>query len=157
MNHGPIIVSENGFKAMNYSAEFAKHARERGIRDPFEVSMQLFSKRYRKEADGTHVLDIDIDPATGKVRPVAAEPTRAEKDAYIRMRDEYVAERCFAEIGYQMFLDHTLPAEESHSAYDVSYLRRLEKFVPCRAADRQCSLYCPKFADCAIDGTWKPD
>ena len=41
MNHGPIVVSEDGFKAMNISAGFAKYAREHGIRDPFEVSRQL--------------------------------------------------------------------------------------------------------------------
>ena len=61
MNHRPIVISEDGFKAMNISADFAKYAREHGIRDPFEVSRQLFSKRCHRNEDGSHSVDIEWD------------------------------------------------------------------------------------------------
>ena len=63
MNHGPIVVSEDGFKAMNISADFAKYAREHGIRDPFEVSRQLFSKRCRREGTDL-IVNFDWDEET---------------------------------------------------------------------------------------------
>lgn len=145
-----IVVSETGFKAMNFSADFAKYAREHGIRDPFEVSRQLFSKRCRREGTDL-VVNFDWDEETGKIKENPDEPTRAEKDAYIMMRDEYVARRVFEEIGYEAFLQHTNPDK----TYDISFLRN--ELFPCNSADHQCSFDCPKFAECAINGTWKPD
>lgn len=150
MNHGPIVVSENGFKAMNFSAEFTKYARERGIRDPFEVSRQLFNKRCRREGTDL-IVDFDWDEETGKIKEDPDEPTRAEKDAYIMMRDEYVARRVFEEIGYEAFLQHTKPDK----TYDISFLRN--ELFPCNSADHQCSFDCVKFAECALNDTWKPE
>ena len=150
MSHGPIVVSENGFKAMNFSADFAKYAREHGIRDPFEVSRQLFSKRCRREGTDL-VVNFDWDEETGKIKEDPDEPTRAEKDAYIMMRDEYVARRVFEEIGYEAFLQHTNPDK----TYDISFLRN--ELFPCNSADHQCSFDCPKFAECALNGTWSPE
>ena len=155
MNHGPIVVSEDGFKAMNISAGFSKYAREHGIRDPFEVSRQLFSKRCRREGTDL-IIDFDWDEETGKIKEDPEEPTRAEKDAYIKMRDEYVARRCFYEIGYESFLFHTQP-KDYECNYDISYMRNEIEFIPCKSADGQCTFDCPKFAECALNGTWKPE
>lgn len=155
MNHGPIVVSENGFKAMNFSADFTKYAREHGIRDPFEVSRRLFSKRCRREGTDL-IVDFDWDEETGKIKEDPDEPTRAEKDAYIKMRDEYVARRCFYEIGYEMFLAHT-KKHDYDCNYDISYMRNEIEFIPCKSADGQCTFDCPKFAECALNGTWKPE
>ena len=155
MNHGPIVVSEDGFRAMNFSADFAKYAREHGIRDPFEVSRQLFKKRCRTKGTDL-VVEFDWDEETGKIKEDPEEPTRAEKDAYIKMRDEYVAMRCFYEIGYDSFLFHTKPLDYECD-YDISYMRKSDRFVPCLSADGQCMLTCHRFRKCAIDGTWKPE
>ena len=155
MNHEPIVVSEDGFKAMNISADFAKYAREHGIRNPFEVSRQLFSKRCHRNEDGSHSVDIEWDEETGKIKADPQEPTRAEKDAYIKMRDEYVARRCFYEIGYDSFLFHTKP-HDYECSYDISYMRELDEFVPCHSADKQCMLTCHRFVDCGM-GKFKPD
>ena len=150
MNHGPIVVSEDGLKAMDISADFSKYAREHGIRDPFEVSRQLFKKRCRTEGTDL-VVNFDWDEETGKIKEDPEEPTRAEKDAYIMMRDEYVARRVFEEIGYEAFLQHTNPDK----TYDISFLRN--ELFPCNSADHQCSFDCVKFAECALNGTWSPD
>jgi hypothetical protein len=110
---------------------------------------------YRNE-DGHISVNIERDEETGKVKEDPAEPTRAEKDAWIAMRDEYVARRCFNEIGYESFLFHTKPYDHECN-YDISYLREEDEFVPCKSADKQCAFDCVKFAECALNGTWKPE
>lgn len=151
MNHRPIVVTTEGWKAINFSADFKEYARENGIRDPFEVSQQLFNKRCHRNEDGSISVNTEWDKKTGKIKKDPEEPTRAEKDAYIMMRDEYIARRVFAEIGYEAFLEHTNP----NKTYDISFLRN--ELFPCNSADHQCSFDCPKFAECALDGTWKPE
>ena len=149
-----ITVSENGFKAMNFSSEFESYAKSKGIRNPFKASMRAFENRCHKNEDGSISMDIEFDE-NGKIKADPAEPSREERDAYIRMRDEYVARRCFEEIGYDMFLAHTKP-KDYECNYDISYMREQNEFIPCKSADRQCSFYCPQYW-CCIRGIWKPE
>ena len=142
-----IVVSETGWKAMGFSADFKKYAREKGIRDPFEVSQKLFAKRVKRNEDGSATVRIEQDE-NGKILPDPDEPTRAEKDAYIMMRDEYVARRVFEEIGYEAFLQHTKPDK----TYDISFLR--DELFPCESLDEQCAIFCPKYADCPYKEGW---
>ena len=147
-----IVVSEDGFRVMNFSSEFERYAESKGIRNPFKVSMRAFENRCHKNEDGSISMDIEFDE-NGKIKADPAEPSRKERDAYIRMRDEYVARRCFEEIGYEMFLAHTKPGK----TYDISYMRNMEEFVPCRSADRQCAFDCCKYAECALQGAYSLD
>ena len=142
-----IVVNETGWKAMGFSSDFKKYAREKGIRDPFEVSQKLFAKRVKRNEDGSTTVSIEQDE-NGKILPDPEEPTRAEKDAYIMMRDEYVARRVFAEIGYEAFLDYTVPGR----TYDISFLR--DELFPCESLDEQCAIFCPKYADCPYKEGW---
>ena len=142
-----IVVSETGWKAMGFSSDFKKYAREKGIRDPFEVSQKLFAKRVKRNEDGSTTIRIEQDE-NGKILPDHDEPTRAEKDAWIMMRDEYVARRVFAEIGYEAFLDYTVPGR----TYDISFLR--DELFPCESLDEQCSMFCPKYAECPYKEGW---
>ena len=142
-----IVVSETGWKAMGFSSDFKKYAREKGIRDPFEVSQKLFAKRVKRNEDGSTTVRIEQDE-NGKILPDPDEPTRAEKDAWIMMRDEYVARRVFAEIGYEAFLDYMVPGR----TYDISFLR--DELFPCESLDEQCSMFCPKYADCPYKEGW---
>ena len=41
------VVNETGWKTMGFSSDFKKYAREKGIRDPCEVSQKLFAKRVK--------------------------------------------------------------------------------------------------------------
>ena len=142
-----IVVSETGWKVVGFSADFKKYAREKGIRDPFEVSQKLFAKRVKRNEDGSTTVRIEQDE-NGKILPDPDEPTRAEKDAYIMMRDEYIARRVFAEIGYEAFLDYTVPGR----TYDISFLR--DELFPCESLDEQCFMFCPKYADCPYKEGW---
>ena len=142
-----IVVSETGWKAMGFSSDFKKYAREKGIRDPFEVSQKLFAKRVKRNEDGSTTVRIEQDE-NGKILSDPDEPTRAEKDAYIMMRDEYIARRVFEEIGYEAFLDYTGPGR----TYDISFLR--DELFPCESLDEQCSMFCPKYAECPYKEGW---
>ena len=142
-----IVVSETGWKAMGFSSDFKKYAREKGIRDPFEVSQKLFAKRVKRNEDGSATVRIEQDE-NGKILPDPDEPTRAEKNAYIMMRNEYIARRVFAEIGYEAFLDYTVPGR----TYDISFLR--DELFPCESLDEQCAMFCPKYAECPYKEGW---
>ena len=142
-----IVVSETGWKAMGFSSDFKKYAREKGIRDPFEVSQRLFAKRVKRNEDGSTTVRIEQNE-NGKILPDPDEPTRAEKDAYIMMRDEYIARRVFEEIGYEAFLDYTVPGR----TYDISFLR--DELFPCESLDEQCAIFCPKYAECPYKEGW---
>ena len=142
-----IVVNKTDWKVMGFSSDFKKYAREKGIRDPFEVSQKLFAKRVKRNEDGSTTVSIEQDE-NGKILPDPEEPTRAEKDAYIMMRDEYVARRVFEEIGYEAFLDYTVPGR----TYDISFLR--DELFPCESLDEQCAIFCPKYADCPYKEGW---
>lgn len=116
---------------MEFSSDFKKEMLKQGVRDPFAASLALFSEKCTHHEDGS--ISYKPDPQDPR------EPTRAEKDEWIVKRDEYVARRCFYEISYEAFLDHTKPTGR---AYDISYMRDLDEFVPCRSADRQCAMFC---------------
>lgn len=136
MNDRPFIVSATGVAVMGFDFDFNTWAAENGIRDPFKVSQDLFNKRCEKKADGgIYIRFKPEDPD---------EPTRAEKDAWIRMRDEYIARRCFYEISYEAFWERTEPRG---SVYDIDYMRDDDEFLPCRSADRQCSMFCKKIGE----------
>ena len=120
----PIIVDIDGFKIMNFSKDFENEMEQKGIKNPFFQNIRKNSNEI-----------------------IERKSTRAEKDEYIKMRDEYIARRCFKEIGYESFLNHT----KLNNTYDISYMRGQEEFVPCKSADGQCSFDCPKFAECVLN------
>ena len=150
-----ITVSEARWKAMGFSSDFKKYAHEKGIRNPFEVSQKLFAKRVKRNEDGNVTVRIEQDEK-GKILPDTEEPTREEKDAYMKMHDEYVARRCFYEISYESFLAYTQKPDYKCS-YDISHLRDSIEFVPCKSADHQCSFDCHRYIECALRDEWKPE
>ena len=127
-----IVISEKGAAVMDMISDFHRYAASLGIRDPFKVSQQLFSKRVTHNGLITY-----IDEQSAEDREL--EPTKEERDNYIIMREKYVAERIFNEIGYEYFMQHT----------EGSYQNCLEEwrknFLPCESADGQCCMECVKF------------
>ena len=127
-----IVISEKGAAIMEMTSDFRRYAASLGIRDPFKVSQQLFSKRVSKEGNVTYISEQSEEDKK-------LEPTRAERDEYIVMRDKYVAERIFKEIGYEDFMRHT------ERSYNDCLLEWRKDFLPCESADGQCCIYCNKF------------
>lgn len=121
-----------GIAALNFDYEFAQEMREKGVRNPFQVSQELFAKRLHKNADGSFTVNLDKDPN---------EPSREEKDRWMIARDEYIARRTFYEVGYEEFLTRI-------KVCNIEYMGDEDEFLPCRSADRQCSLFCKWIGEC---------
>lgn len=121
-----IITNETGHKIMKFSDDFDKYARDiLHISNPFIRHNELFKECCRKESDGTLVLDID------KANMVEQE-TKAEREEWIRLREQYVADRILRELGYEA-LEAYRDGEYTH---DV---------IPCSGASRQCNMNCKYF------------
>ena len=114
-----FVISENEARAMDFSSDFKKYAMEQGIQDPFEISRKIMSKHTQMYPDGTILVDIEWDKETGKIKEYPRISTKVERDAYIVMRDKYIARRCFEEIGYESFYNRTHPQR----IYDISDMR----------------------------------
>ena len=131
-----FMVSDNFMRIMDFEAEFSRQAEAAGIRNPFKVQIAHFSKGCKRDKNGDLIYD------TKQEMPTDA-PSKEERENYHRAQDEYVARRCFEELGYEVFLTRT--------GERVKYLRDELEFVPCRSADGQCSFYCPRYVDCVIN------
>jgi hypothetical protein len=132
-----FVVSENFARIMDFEAEFSRYAEAAGIRNPFKVQIAQFAKGCHRDKNGDLIYD------TKKEVPTNA-PTKEERENYHRAQDEYVARRCFEELGYEVFLTRT--------GERVKYLRDELEFVPCKSADGQCSFYCPNYFNCVTGG-----
>lgn len=54
---------------------------------------------------------------------------------------------------------NVLFADEVAELQRIALLDNLieDKFVPCKSADRQCNIFCHRYAECVIEGTWKTE
>ena len=128
-------ITSTGMLVMDAIDEFYKLMQEKGVRDPFKIEQSIFQSYTKENA-------IDLDAYRN-----AQKPSREEKNAWIIAEDEYIAEKLFNEVGYEEFEYRTRPKID----YDISYLRDLDKFVPCRAKDGQCMLTCKNFGgNCSV-------
>lgn len=134
-----FTVNAVGKQIMDFTSDFEKEAKAQGLRNPFIVMQRSF----RNKSDETEKDKEKL-------------PTKQERDNYIIARNEYVAKRCFYEIDYDTFFYKTA-LDVYCPEYSVTYLRNLDEFVPCRARDHQCMAFCPRWADCQVNKTWKPD
>ena len=139
-----ITISERGKRIMDLDLQWNKYCRENNIEDPFEISRKLFSKRCRREGTDL-IVEVEFDE-NGRIKDDPEEPTRQSKSEYIKMRDTFLAKKCFEEIDYDAFL------------FKAEKLRELVEspdYVPCKAADAQCRFECPMYWHC-MNGEWKP-
>lgn len=134
-------ITSTGMLVMDAIDEFYKIMQEKGVRDPFKIEQSIFQSYTKENADGSIQMDLDTYRKDGQ------KPSREEKYAWVIAEDEYIAEKLFNEAGYEEFEYRTRPKID----YDISYLRDLDKFVPCRAKDGQCMLTCKNFGkDCSF-------
>ncbi len=136
-----IVVSDETARIMDFSSDFVKYAKNKGIRNPFQVRQEIFTRSIKIRNNNVGIsMDVpkDVD-----------EPSSAEIETYVKMRDEYIANRIFEEIGYERFLKHISP--------NYIYMRTEDRFIPCKSADKQCDIFCHRFAECALQGAWKPE
>lgn len=136
-----MVINEFGAAKIALGFEWEKEATKRGLRNPFDVSLNLFKKRrsYKTDENGRTI---------GILRPpteedALAEPSIEEKEEYMRQRNEWFVEEAFKEYGwdYAIYMAKT-------STVDYSYV--LERLRPCESADGQCRFDCKEFGLCPV-------
>ena len=112
-------------------------ANKRGLRDPFQVSQDLFHKRCSWEENERGFRVMTLREPT--VEELADEPTDAEKEEYVRQRDEWIVEQCYKKISWECAI---YAAELRHVENYLDNLR------PCESADGQCRFDCKELGIC---------
>ena len=134
-DNGTFTLTDKGLFRMDANYRWSsQEAPSRGLRDPWQYrpdtplrTEEIISLIEGKEVKGTRVLYSEVEK-----EEMAA--WKAERDEYMRQRDEWIAMQVFDEYGYEDFL-----AE----ARDLSEDFR-EGVRPCLSiGNPQCSLFCP--------------
>ena len=137
-----IQISEHGTSRMLLGNQWiAREAPKRGLRDPWAHRP---NRPIRTEEVLARIAGVEI-PAT---KTIYNEPSyeeikawKAERDEYIRQRDEWIALQMFNKYGYEQFC---LECEFNNLSDD--FWRSVH---PCESvAQPQCNLFCALYEDC---------
>lgn len=137
-----IQISEHGTSRMLLGNQWiAREAPKRGLRDPWAHRP---NRPIRTEEVLARIAGVEV-PAT---KTIYNEPSyeeikawKAERDEYIRQRDEWIALQMFNKYGYEQFC---LECEFNNLSDD--FWRSVR---PCESvAQPQCNLFCALYEDC---------
>lgn len=137
-----IQISEHGTSRMLLGNQWiAREAPKRGLRDPWAHRP---NRPIRTEEVLARIAGVEV-PAT---KTIYNEPSyeeikawKAERDEYIRQRDEWIALQMFNKYGYEQFC---LECEFNNLSDD--FWRSVH---PCESvAQPQCNLFCALYEDC---------
>lgn len=136
-----IQITERGVSRMDFGMQWKLEAHKRGLRDPWEhrPNRPIRTEEVLAKIAGTEI------PAT---KTIYNEPSyeeisawKAERDEYIRQRDEWIALQMFNKYGYEQFC---LECEFNNLSDD--FWRSVR---PCESAGQpQCNLFCALYEDC---------
>lgn len=138
-----IQITERGVSRMDFGMQWKLEAHKRGLRDPWEhrPNRPIRTEEVLAKIAGTEI------PAT---KTIYNEPSyeeikawKAERDEYIRQRDEWIALQMFNKYGYEQFC---LECEFNNLSDD--FWRSVR---PCESeASPQCSLFCQVCDTCEL-------
>lgn len=136
-----IQITERGISRMDFGMQWKLEAHKRGLRDPWEHRP---NRPIRTEEVLTRIAGTEI-PAT---KTIYNEPSyeeisawKAERDEYIRQKDEWIALQMFNKYGYEQFC---LECEFNNLSDD--FWRSVR---PCESAGQpQCNLFCALYDTC---------
>lgn len=137
-----IQISEHGTSRMLLGNQWiAREAPKRGLRDPWAHRP---NRPIRTEEVLTRIAGVEV-PA---IKTIYNEPSyeeikawKAERDEYIRQRDEWIALQMFNKYGYEQFC---LECEFNNLSDD--FWRSVR---PCESvAQPQCNLFCALYENC---------
>ena len=143
MSDNVFVVNKYGSYRMLLSQQWFLEANKRGLRDPWAHRPDR-PIRYEK------IMMAFGDKEVPAEKPIYNEYTeeevsawKAERDEYMRQRDEWIALQMFNKYGYEQFCLEC-------NAYSLT-----EEFFksvrPCEShSDSQCNLFCPIYKDCRI-------
>lgn len=136
-----IQITERGISRMDFGMQWKLEAYKRGLRDPWEHRP---NRPIRTEEVLTKIAGTAI-PAT---KTIYNEPSyeeisawKAERDEYIRQRDEWIALQMFNKYGYEQFC-----LECEFNNLSDNFWRSVR---PCESAGQpQCNLFCALYDTC---------
>ena len=142
-HNGVFMVSKHGSYRMLLSQQWFLEANKRGLRYPWDYK----PKRPIHEEEVLAVIAGVEVPATKVIYNEASEEEikawEAERDEYMRQRDEWTAMKMFHKFGYEIFLDEC-------KTYGLTDAFKNSVF-PCESGDLpQCTMFCPIYKDCAL-------
>ena len=136
-----IQITERGISCMDFGMQWKLEAHKRGLRDPWEHRPD---RPIRTEEVLAKIAGVEV-PATKTVYNECSDEElsawKAERDEYIRQRDEWIALQMFNKYGYEQFC---LECEFNNLSDD--FWRSVH---PCESvAQPQCNLFCALYEDC---------
>ena len=136
-----IQITERGVSRMDFSMLWKLEAHKRGLRDPWEHRP---NRPIRTEEVLAKIAGIEI-PATKTIYNECSDEEisvwKAERDEYMRQRDEWIALQMFNKYGYEQFC---LECEFNNLSDD--FWRSVH---PCESRNEpQCNLFCSLYEDC---------
>lgn len=138
-----IQITECGVSRMDFGMQWKLEAYKRGLRDPWKHRP---NRPIRTEEVLTKIAGTEI-PAT---KTIYNEPSyeeikswKAERDEYIRQRDEWIALQMFHKYGYEQFC-----LECKAVSLTEAFLNSVR---PCESeASPQCNLFCQIYNICKL-------
>ena len=138
-----IQITERGVSRMDFGMQWKLEAYKRGLRDPWEhrPNRPIRTEEVLAKIAGTEI------PATKTVYNEYSDEElsawKAERDSYIRQRDEWIALQMFNKYGYEQFC---LECEFNNLSDD--FWRSVR---PCESeAAPQCNLFCQVYDTCEL-------
>lgn len=137
------VVGEHGSYRMLLSQKWMLEAHKRGLRDPWQHDPHriLETKEVTTEIMGKPIKSTQVIYRDYTEEEMTA--WKAERDEYMRKRDEWTALQMFHKFGYEVFLAEC-------ETYGLTETFKNSIF-PCESGGLpQCTLFCPIYKDCAL-------
>ena len=136
-----IQITERGVSRMDFGMQWKLEAHKRGLRDPWEhrPNRPIRTEEVLAKIAGTEI------PATKTIYNECSDEElsawKAERDSYMRQRDEWIALQMFNKYGYEQFC---LECEFNNLSDD--FWRSVR---PCESEGQpQCNLFCALYDTC---------
>ena len=138
-----IQITERGVSRIDFGVQWEFEAYKRGLRDPWEHSPH---KAIRTHEVLTKIAGVEV-PAIKTVYNECSDEEisawKAERDEYMRQRDEWIALQMFNKYGYETFI------EECEAYRLTDEFRNSVRPYESRS-ESQCSMFCAFYEDCAL-------
>ena len=136
-----IQITERGISRMDFGMQWKLEAHKRGLRDPWAHSPH---RPIHTEEVLAKIAGVEV-PATKTVYNECSDEElsvwKAERDEYIRQRDEWIALQMFNKYGYEQFC---LECEFNNLSDD--FWRSVR---PCESrSEPQCNIFCRDYENC---------
>ena len=156
MNHGPIVLTEDGSNIFWAHDAWIDYCRKTGIEDPWQLMRECEEKvnKHWKEIDenGHTIWHADIHSKDEWPEDIRKEYKQLEtyRDAYMIKREMWEGEYILKKFGYNTLIKFAQTHSQGETAppYDRAFHEWFEKVYPCEGLEKQCNFACPVFNNC---------